>query len=86
MTFFECTKLLELPIPGFLPRLELETNCVEPRFPFRVQPAIFEESTLSANPTAQFRDFLVLRWHIACNSGRETAGVLVRKFKMKVNC
>jgi hypothetical protein len=45
--------------------------------------AIFEACTLRADPIAQFWVFLVSLWHIACNAGIETGGVLVGVFKMK---
>jgi hypothetical protein len=82
--------LLELQIPVFLVRLhvrlrlhfrlhlalEIETNFVELTFSFWAHFAIFKVGTLMVNPYGQFLVKTVLRWYIACNSGRETGGVL----------
>jgi hypothetical protein len=75
-------KFLELQIPFFLVRLvpaggESKTNLVELPFPSLIHSAILEPCTLTADPIAQWWVFLVLTWHIACNSGRETGGVLI---------
>jgi hypothetical protein len=58
MTFFECTKPLELKIPTILVRhaplgIEIETNLVELRFSFRIYFTSFEECSLSLDPSAQ---------------------------------
>jgi hypothetical protein len=82
------TQLHELQIPVFLVRLalgiEIETNFVEHPFSFLAHVAVSKEGTLSVDPIAQFRVFLVLSWHIACNAGKERGGVLVGVSKMKV--
>jgi hypothetical protein len=92
MPFVIVMQLLELEIPVYLVRLalaieterEIETNFVEPPFSFRNRSAIFEGFSLIVDPRAQWRVFLVSLWHIACNAGRETGGVSVGVFKMKV--
>jgi hypothetical protein len=76
-------QLLELQFPFFLVRpvrigIEIETNLVELRFSLRIHFASFEYGPLTVDPIAQLWVFLGHLWHIACNSGRATDGVLVR--------
>jgi hypothetical protein len=51
------TQPFELQIPNILVRhalgIEIEINLVELRFLFRIQFAIFEDSTLTVDPSAQ---------------------------------
>jgi hypothetical protein len=84
MTFIIAMQLLEMQLPGFVVQIELESNLVEPLFSFLIHFASFEAFTLSVDPSAQWRVFLELDWHISCNSGTEISGVLVGVFKMKI--
>jgi hypothetical protein len=89
MFFIIFTQLLEQKIPHVLVRrallgTEIETNFFELLSSFLIHFAIFEEGTLSCDPGAQFRVFLVMLWHIVCNVGRDTCGVLVVVFNTKV--
>jgi hypothetical protein len=71
MFFNVVLQLLELRIPRLVIAIELETNFVEHPFSFLIHFAIFETCTQIIDPTVQLWIFLVLLWHIACNSGRE---------------
>jgi hypothetical protein len=79
MFFIIVTQLLELQIPILVHLVlatELEANFVEHPFSFVIHYAIFEDSALRVNSSAQFRVFPVPSWHIACNSGREVGELL----------
>jgi hypothetical protein len=60
---------------------EVEANFIEPLFLFWIHISF---QTLRLDPFPQLWFILVPLWHISCKSGRETGGVLVRVFKMKV--
>jgi hypothetical protein len=89
MFFIIVTKLLQLRIPYFLVRfvldIDLKTNFVEPSFSFQIHFAVFEVSTLIADPNAQLWVVNVRLWHFSYMSGGETGGMLVGVFKMKEN-
>jgi hypothetical protein len=53
MFFTKVTQLLELRTPILVRSRDNETNFVEHPFSFVIHSAIFEEFTLSADPTSQ---------------------------------
>jgi hypothetical protein len=69
MSFIIFTQLIKLRIPKFLVHLvlrkELETNFFELLNSFVIHYAIFEDSALRVDPSAQFRVFPVPSWNIA---------------------
>jgi hypothetical protein len=71
MFFIIIKQLLELQIPTLVLGRENETHFIEPPFSFLIQYAIFEDLPLSVDPFTQCRVFMILIWHITCNSGRE---------------